>query len=146
MTMDPIRIRRRIRALLLVFVAGLVLSGLTAFPLEGELRIVCSILGIDPSVPPGDYAGFKHWVATVAFGLHDTYLKYPFIAYGTDSLAFAHLVIAIAFIGPIRDPIRNAWVITFGILACIAVIPLALIAGPLRGIPFYWRLIDCSFG
>jgi hypothetical protein len=26
------------------------------------------------------------------------------------------------------------------------VLPLALIAGPIRGIPFYWRLIDCSFG
>jgi hypothetical protein len=23
---------------------------------------------------------------------------------------------------------------------------LALIAGPVRGIPFYWRMIDCSFG
>jgi hypothetical protein len=26
------------------------------------------------------------------------------------------------------------------------VVPLALIAGSIRGIPFYWRLIDCSFG
>ena len=25
-------------------------------------------------------------------------------------------------------------------------IPLALICGPIRGIPFYWRLIDCAFG
>ena len=33
-----------------------------------------------------------------------------------------------------------------GIAACLAVIPLALICGPIRGIPFYWRLIDCSFG
>jgi hypothetical protein len=24
--------------------------------------------------------------------------------------------------------------------------PLALICGPIRGIPFYWQLIDCSFG
>jgi len=30
--------------------------------------------------------------------------------------------------------------------ACVGVIPLALICGPLRGIPFYWQLIDCSFG
>jgi hypothetical protein len=37
-------------------------------------------------------------------------------------------------------------VLQFGVIACIAVIPLALIAGPLRGIPFLWRLIDCSFG
>jgi hypothetical protein len=37
-------------------------------------------------------------------------------------------------------------VITFGIIACFGVIPLALIAGAIRQIPFYWRLIDCSFG
>ena len=30
-------------------------------------------------------------------------------------------------------------------LACIAIIPLAFIAGPVRGIPFYWKCIDCSF-
>ena len=55
-------------------------------------------------------------------------------------------MIAIAFIGPLRDPIRNRWVIDFGIIACALVIPLALICGSLRGIPVYWRLIDCSFG
>ena len=41
---------------------------------------------------------------------------------------------------------RNAWVIDFGLIACVGVIPLALVFGPLRGIPFYWQLIDCSFG
>jgi hypothetical protein len=75
-----------------------------------------------------------------------TNAHYPFLAYGTDWLAFAHLVIAVAFIGPYFDPIRNKWVITFGLIACVGVIPLALIAGPIRGIPFGWRLIDCSFG
>jgi hypothetical protein len=68
------------------------------------------------------------------------------MAYGTDWLAFAHIVIAVAFIGPLRDPVRNIWVIEFGMIACALVIPLALIFGPLRGIPFFWRLIDCSFG
>ena len=33
-----------------------------------------------------------------------------------------------------------------GMIACMLVVPLALICGPLRGIPFFWRLIDCSFG
>jgi len=60
--------------------------------------------------------------------------------------AFAHLVIAVAFIGPYIDPVRNKWVITFGLIACAGVIPLALIAGQIRGIPLPWRLIDCSFG
>ena len=31
-------------------------------------------------------------------------------------------------------------------IACILVIPLALIAGPIRGIPFGWQLLDASFG
>jgi hypothetical protein len=37
-------------------------------------------------------------------------------------------------------------VITFGLIACAGVVPLALIAGPLRGIPLGWRLIDWGFG
>jgi hypothetical protein len=56
------------------------------------------------------------------------------------------LVLAVAFIGPWIDPVRNKWVITFGLIACAGVIPLAVIAGAVRGIPWGWRLIDCSFG
>jgi hypothetical protein len=37
-------------------------------------------------------------------------------------------------------------VIEFGIIACLAIFPLALIAGSIRGIPFFWQIIDCSFG
>jgi hypothetical protein len=140
------RLRRRIRILLILFVSGLVLSGLTAFPLNTELRMLSSILGIDPAVSPEDYVGGRHWIATVAAAVRETGTKYPFLAYGTDWLAFAHLVIAVVFIGPFRDPVRNVWVVNFGIIACAAVIPLALIAGAIRQIPFYWRLIDCSFG
>ena len=69
-----------------------------------------------------------------------------FLFYGYDWLAFAHFVLAILFIGPYKNPVRNKWVIEFGILACIAVIPFALITGQFRGIPLNWRLIDCSFG
>ena len=50
-------------------------------------------------------------------------------------------MIAEAFIGR-----RNLWVIEFGMIACALVIPLALICGPLRGIPAFWRMIYCSFG
>jgi hypothetical protein len=31
-------------------------------------------------------------------------------------------------------------------IACVSILPLAFICGPIRQIPFYWRLIDCSFG
>ncbi len=79
-------------------------------------------------------------------GLQDAYARYPFLAYGTDWLAFAHLVIAIAFVGVLRDPVRNLWVVEWGMIACGLVIPLALICGALRDIPLLWRLLDCSFG
>ena len=146
MSGSPATILRRIRILLILFILGLVLSGLTAFPLETELGVLSRILGVDPAADPNSYTGLQLWIARVGLGLRETYAKYPFIAYGTDWLAFAHLVIAVAFIGPLRDPVRNAWVITFGLIACAGIIPLALIAGAVRQIPLYWRLIDCSFG
>jgi hypothetical protein len=42
--------------------------------------------------------------------------------------------------------VRNIWVVHFGMISCAAIIPLALIAGPIRGIPWWWQLIDISFG
>jgi hypothetical protein len=36
--------------------------------------------------------------------------------------------------------------VDFGMIACVAVVPLALIAGPVRGIPWWWQLVDMSFG
>ena len=91
-------------------------------------------------------AGLAFWLGTVDRGLHATYAEYPWMAYGTDWLAFAHIVIAVYFIGPLINPVRNKWVIQAGLVGCSLVPPLALICGPLRGIPFYWQLIDCSFG
>ena len=38
----------KIRLLVLFFITALVISGLTAFPLETELEIICNILGISP--------------------------------------------------------------------------------------------------
>jgi len=140
------QLRRRVRILLGIFMAGLVVSGLTAFPIPAELRWLTRVLGAAPDGKPEDYSGVLSWLVTVRDGVRRTGADYPFLAYGTDWLAFAHLVIAVAFIGPWRDPVRNAWVITFGLIACAGVIPLALIAGSIRGIPFGWRLLDCSFG
>ena len=131
------RTEQRIRLLLWGFVVGLVLSGVTAFPLPQEARLLTEIL------PPGP---LLDWIVRVRGGLEVAEARYPFLLYGTDWLAFAHLVIALAFVGPLRDPVRNIWVIEWAMLACVGVIPLALIAGPIRDIPFWWRLVDCSFG
>lgn len=136
----------RIRIWLALFIIGLVLSGLTAFPLERETGMLNRIFHVAASPPPAGEPALHTWLRRVHNGIVNTNRDYPFMAYGTDWLAFAHLVIAIAFLGPLRDPVRNKWVLQFGVIACIGIVPLALIAGPIRGIPPYWRAIDCSFG
>ncbi|MEM7385426.1 MAG: hypothetical protein AAF514_10820, partial [Verrucomicrobiota bacterium] len=128
-------------------IIGLVLSGLTAFPLKWELDLLARLLvGTNNSWNPDHYAGLARWILRVREGLENTYHSYPFIAYGTDWLAFGHLVIALFFIPVWRDPVRYRGTILAGIASCVLVVPLALICGPIRGIPFYWQLIDCSFG
>ena len=144
--MDREATLRRYRLVLGVFIIGLVLSGVTAFPLLHELELLGRILGIPADAAPSSLSGLQFWIATVRDGLRATYASYPWLAYGTDWLAFAHIIIALFFIGPWRDPVPNAWVLKTGLVACAAVLLLALICGPIRGIPFYWRLIDCSFG
>ena len=137
---------RRIRFWLAIFIVDLVLSGIMAFPLETELSGLVSILHAGCLRPIAEFTGLLPWIERVNNALCATNAYYPFLAYGTDWLAFAHLVIAVVFVGPYLDPVRNKWVITFGLIACAGVVPLALIAGSIRGIPFPWRLIDCSFG
>ena len=134
---------KRIRILLAVFIAGLVVSGATAIPLETELNVLAQVCGVDGN---SEHGGFVGWVLKVRDGLVATNARYPFIAYGTDWLAFAHFVIAIVFIGPLRDPVKNVWVVEFGMIACALIVPFALVMGSIRGIPFGWRLIDSSFG
>ena len=122
--------------------AGLILSGITAFPLEYELGWLARWFPADPA----SHSGLALWIQTVHVGLQTTYSQYPWVAYGTDWLAFAHIIIAIFFIGPFIDPVRNIWVLQAGMIACLLVLPLAFVCGPVRQIPFGWRCIDCSFG
>lgn len=133
------------RAWLVFFIAALAASGITAIPLLWELALLRSFLSAQPWIG-GLWPDLVGWIGLVDGALVETYGRFPFLAYGTDWLAFAHIVIAVAFIGPLRDPVRNIWVVEFGMIACVLVIPVALVFGALRGIPFYWRLIDCSFG
>jgi hypothetical protein len=134
-----VRLLKKIRRLILFFIITLALSGITAFPVEGELSW---LLRFKSNMP----GGMQTWLTKVYDGIKETNSAYPFLLYGYDWLAFAHLVIAIVFIGPYRRPVKNIWVIEWGMIACLCVLPLAFIAGPIRGIPLYWQLIDCSFG
>lgn len=144
--MNPVNAVTRIRLLIAFFMIGLILSGITAFPLLHELNLLCALLGVADVTQAAGHTGLIWWILLVREGLQQTYAHYPFIAYGTDWLAFGHLIIALFFIGPLIDPVRNIWVLRAGLVACVAVLPLALICGPIRDIPIYWRLLDCSFG
>lgn len=129
---------KTIRRWVLFFIVGLFLSGLTAIPIETGLQFLTRSVPIDTMI--------GEWLDTVYLAIVDTNRNYPFLAYGYDWLAFAHFVLAVLFIGPYKDPVKNKWVIEFGMIACLLVIPFALIAGHLRGIPVWWRFIDCAFG
>ncbi len=120
-------------------IAGLALSGITAFPIETELNVLVQST-------QGTHGLLHHWLDMVYSAVKYTNQNYPYLSYGTDWLAFAHIMLAVLFIGPLKDPLKNNWVVEFGMIAAIAIFPLAFIAGEIRGIPVFWRLIDCSFG
>lgn len=127
-----------IKQWLYFFMAALFISGLTAMPVKAEINLLYKWTE--------DIDFIRPWMEKLYIGINETSAKHPFLFYGYDWLAFAHFVLAILFIGPLKDPVKNKWVIEFGIIACLLIIPFALIAGYARGIPVGWRLLDCSFG
>lgn len=132
----------RVRFWLLLFVAGLSVSGATAIPLLPELSVIYRALHYFNI----SHGTFHDWIQEVFSALLHAKSHYPFLFYGTDWLAFGHFVVAVAFLGPLREPVKNRWVVDFGIISCALILPYALIFGALRGIPWWWRVIDCSFG
>lgn len=130
---------RFIRRWIAFFMIALLISGLTAVPLEWGTTWLAEVLR-DRGGP------WAEWAEQVASAVADVGREHQFLFYGTDWLAFAHVVIALAFIGPYRDPLRNRWVVEWGLWSCLLVLPLAFLWAPVRGIPFFWRCIDASFG
>lgn len=137
-------LRRRIQWMTWILIVGLLLAGVTALPLQSELELTARMLHADDDASAP--TAFAKWIVIVRDALRDTYTKYPFMGYGTDWLAFGHIVIAIGFFGALSHPLRNRWLFTWGMIACVLVIPWAMLCGGVRGIPVWWRLIDCSFG
>ncbi|HEY5037139.1 MAG TPA: hypothetical protein VII74_08430 [Chthoniobacterales bacterium] len=135
------RLLTRIRILLAIVILGLLGSGISCLPLLTESGKIVELLHHN-----GQFPAATAWMTQVHRGLETTYSDSPFIGYGTDWLGFGHFIIAIFFIGPLLDPRRNLWVINAGIIACLLVIPMALISGAVRELPLWWRLIDCAFG
>ena len=129
---------RRIRFCVAVVIVGLVLSGISAFPLEWQLDVAVKLTGTEGPV--------GSWLERARVAVVETNARHPIIFYGTDWLAFGHFAIAVLFFGAWIDPVKNQWLFLGGLIVCALVIPFALIAGGVRGIPLGHRLVDCSFG
>ena len=133
------------RIWLILFSTALIASGLTAIFAREGLRLLSPLFS-HGSVLWKFWPSMSEWLSLVFQAIKEMYSKYPFLAYGYDWLAFGHFIISIPFLMAIRDPIRHSWVITYGILACLAVLPYALVFGAIRGIPLFWRGVDTLFG
>jgi len=118
---------------------GLLFAGITAIPLLAELKW---LMTFEDNLP----AWLNDWIKNVYTGLSETEKLYPYILYGIDWLAYAHVIIAILFIGVFKDPIKNIWIVEWAIWSSIIIFPVAFIFGPIRDIPLKHQLIDCSFG
>jgi hypothetical protein len=134
-------LRKRIRDWTLFLIAALFASGITAIPLRPEINFLAQTFAQDDPPTAADA-----WLLRVEGAVNDVATRWPFLALGTDWLAFGHIVIGLGFIGLLRDPIRNEWLVTWGMTACLLVLPWAWCFGAVRGIPWGWRLVDCSFG
>ncbi|KAA3646952.1 MAG: hypothetical protein DWP98_09970 [Bacteroidetes bacterium] len=135
---NPLSLLIQIKNLILFFIISLALSGITAFFVETELRFLIDNFNFGHLI--------NNWLYHVHNVLADLNKKQPFISYGYDWLAFGHLIIALFFVGALKKPIENNWVIRYGMIACVAIFPVAFIAGYFRSIPILWQIIDCSFG
>ena len=132
-------LRKKIRLAIILTILGLIVSGITAFPLLAELRIMLHFKHMFPSF-------LVEWWVKVRTAIKYTNDNYPLVLYGYDWLGFAHFLIALAFFGPLRDPIKNQWVVQWGMIASGLTIVMALVAEPFRDIPFFWSMVDAIIG
>ena len=114
--------RLRFRLILTFFIVALIASGVTAFPLLAELKVLVYLLGLSDASSAAGHSGLAYWILTVRFGLEDMYAHYPWIAYGTDWLAFGHIVIALFFVHPLLHPGQARPALYVGIAACVGVV------------------------
>src|SRR5436190_2096707 len=131
------QLRGRIKAAIIITILGLLLNGISSLPLRTELNILLSYSSHLPQF-------LVDWWTYVNQGVLETSEKYNFMRYGFDWLAFAHLTIAIAFLGPLRDPIKNQWVVKWGMIVSALGIVMAFGWERLRDIPLWWSFVDAG--
>ena len=120
---------RRVRRWTVFFVVGLALSGATALPIPTQLELGVRVLGEDLRAGGLVPDAMAAWLQTLRDGIRATEAEAPFMFYGTDWLAFGHFAIALAFVGALRDPLRNRWLFQYGMWICAAVPVWALVCG-----------------
>jgi hypothetical protein len=140
------RTMRRIRVLLVFFAAALIASGLTAVPVEWELRTLVSVFWGDAAPGTTWWPAMHAWLVQCRDTAADINRRTPYVFYGFDWLAFGICVLGILFLGALRDPARNVWVVQFGLICCGLVLVFAAIVPHLRGLPWFWMFVDGSFG
>jgi hypothetical protein len=131
---------KQIRGWVIFFMIALIVSGITAFPVYTELKWIINTNMFS------NHPLLSAWLNKVWTGVKTTQENFPFLFYGFDWLAFAHLAIALLFIGVYKNPVKNKWIVYWAMIICIGIFFLAFIAGSIRGIPLFHILIDCSFG
>ncbi len=124
---------------IILFIALLWLSGLTAIPAQTELEFIKPLIAFFPQAMQDVY---NHILEALTI----TNQKYPQLAYGYDWLAFGHIVIGMAFIYLYKKPKEYYFLTEWGKWACILVIPYASFFALVRSLPIWWIPIDCSFG
>ena len=131
------QLRRQIKMVIILTIIGLLLNGASAVPLRTEMNLLLSNSDSFPQF-------LRDWWVYVNQGVLETSDKYDFMRYGFDWLGFAHLLIAIAFIGPLRDPVKNQWVVQWGMIAAALSIAVAFGWERVRNIPVWWSFIDAG--
>ncbi len=131
---------QKIKATVIFFMVALFVSGATAFPVLTEMRW----LQANGFIKQGTTLG--NWLQSVLTGAEQVNNTFPFLFYGFDWLAYAHIMIAALFYGVYKNPIQNKFIVNWAVFCCASIIPLAFICGPIRKIPMMHILIDCSFG
>lgn len=139
----PASLLSRIRLVLAIAIVCLILGSLATLAAPHTISVVLSILSRMEIATPDTSHSFR-WLQHIQLQLGRDSDLHPMLHFCADLFAFVQLVFALALIGPLRNPIRNQWVIQFGILACCGLIPVALILGPWHGLPMAWRLVSCG--
>jgi hypothetical protein len=136
----------RVRALLVFYAVALIVSGLTAVPVEWEVRTAIAVGWGDAAPGTSWWPAMHVFLSQVAAAAQDVGARYPYFFYGFDWLAFGICVLGLLFLGAVRDPVRNVLVVKFGLLCCGLVLVFATIVPHLRGLPWFWTFVDGSFG